>query len=118
MGFRETKQRVIQALRTGQFEHEMRANDSTPEKNDLYAGRVTVEEVVQMLLACNGRQYKTAPHHQMPCDVHIFSPNHRAVRWYVKVYFLSELPADPDLPALEEPGSDTIFISVHPSEHT
>jgi hypothetical protein len=66
---------------------------------------VTSDEVVRLLIACNGTQHKSSAHHQHPSiDVHVFRPEASLrdggpkERWYIKLYFI-------------EP--DAWFISVH-----
>jgi hypothetical protein len=105
-GFKEARSKVISTLQSGLIAHEARA----AEKNYLADGRVLMADVIYLLKICTGAQYKADPHHALSCDVHIFRPTRDTVRWYIKVYFLS------DLEPLAEGETDTMFISVHPSD--
>jgi hypothetical protein len=97
VGFREVRAAAIEALKDGRVHHEAR-NDANV-KNLLLTGVVSPEDVIGLLKACRGDQYKPDPHHQLTdVDVHVFKPMVGKVRWYVKLYFL-------------EP--DVWFISVH-----
>lgn len=106
MGFKETRQRAIQAIRNGKIQHE--ARDEIEEKNLLLVGDVTTDQVISLLNACRGNQYSSSPHHLVPeVEVHIFKPEAKLDSitekepWYIKVYFL-----EPDI----------WFISVHKSK--
>ena len=99
MGFKDARAMVIAALQAGQFRHEPRPN--AKEKNLLDAGEVTAGFVAQLLLRCSGNQYEAGTHHVHADRVcHIFTPELRGERWYVKVYFRLSL---------------AVFISVHQS---
>ena len=99
MGFKEVRARVIEALETDQIEHDQRAG--IDEKNLLRTEEVTAAFVVKLLHRCSGYQYETSRHHFNPDAVcHVFTPELRGERWYVKVYLL---------------GASAVFISVHPS---
>ncbi len=99
MGFREARSSLIQALRSGSYEHE--ARDVRAEKNLLAVGDVSADFVIDMLRAASGDGYSAAPHHWDPAiAVHIFRCHDGNVRWYVKAYFLQP---------------NAVFISVHPS---
>lgn len=106
MAFKEVRGRVITALRSGNF----RSEDRDAEKNFLATNRMTAAEVIALLIFCRGDQYKETPHHQIPCNIHIFTPIKIQIKWYIKVYFLS------DLGALDEGDPDAMFVSVHPSD--
>jgi hypothetical protein len=102
VNFKDAKRRAIEALRSGDFQHE--ARNDIDDKNLLVTGRITAEQVVTLLNRCRGTQHASSPHHQdASIEVHVFKPVARAAdgtqtRWYIKLYFL-----DPD----------TWFISVH-----
>jgi hypothetical protein len=102
MGFKETKRRVVAALREGRFRHERSGVASG--KNLLATGEVTVDEVVALLERCRGNQYSVRTHHfDAKITVHVCCPRHRKEEWYIKFYFLNE----------EDAG--TLFMSVHKS---
>lgn len=87
------KPKVIQALKEGTFQHEVRNAIDT--KNLLQMGAITAEEVVQILKKARGYDHSVRPHHRDPnIKVNIV----KSQSWYIKFYFV-----DPD----------TIFISVH-----
>lgn len=93
MGWSTVKPKVIQALKEGTFQHEVRNAIDT--KNLLQMGAVTVEEVIQVLRKARGHNHSVSPHHRDPnIEVNIV----KCQSWYIKFYFV-----DPD----------TIFISVH-----
>lgn len=99
--FSEARHLVIQALLSGTYQHEERADQIT--RNLLFAGSVSADEVVDMMKLCRGRHHETDTHHQdASVETHIFKPVVAGVAWYIKVYF-------------EDP--DTIFISVHESDY-
>lgn len=123
--FNAVRDLVIEALRNGLIAHEprLRSRTSDPnksnERNYLLEGTINVSYVITLLEACRQGFYHSEPHRdrRIPCNVHIFLPMHQNVRWYIKVYFLADLPADPDLPPLESGPQAVMFISVHPSDH-
>ncbi|MBW3573084.1 MAG: hypothetical protein KY467_18465 [Gemmatimonadetes bacterium] len=93
MGFKDVRARVIDALESGRVQHERR--------NLLYTNEVTRAFVVRLLRRCSGDQYEASKHYDNPQLVcHVFTPEVRGERWYVKVYFLV---------------NDAVFISVHRS---
>ncbi len=97
MGLKDVRTRVIEQLREGSIQHEMRKN--IDEKNLLLVGEVSPEDVANCLKKCQGTQYSVSPHHaHSGIPVHIFEPKHNGYDWYIKCYFL-------------EP--DVWFISVH-----
>lgn len=99
MGFKDVREMVIHALKSGSFAQEPRPDIGN--KNLLHAKEVTVEYVIGLLRRCSGDDYESSRHHSDPSLIcHIFTPERRGERWYVKVYFL---------------GSIAVFISVHPS---
>ena len=102
MAFKEARTQLIEALRSGSYQHE--AREAQEEKNLLAIGDIQPEEVIEILKACRGTGYKSDTHHTVrSITVHVFKGkkvirNHR--EWYVKAYFL---------------GEDAWFISVHPA---
>lgn len=96
MGFKKAKTKLLQALSSGTFLHEVR--DAIEEKNLLSTGDVSANDVIDIVKRCNGTHHTMSAHHQVPgVTVHILKRD----GWYIKFYFL-------------EP--DTYFISVHQSE--
>lgn len=64
-------------------------------KNLLAMGAVSADEVIDVIHACQGRDYSSSPHHAVPgIEVHVL----RRCHWYIKFFFI-------------EPH--TWFISVH-----
>lgn len=96
MGFKEARARLIEALRSGVYDVERRAD--AEEKNLLATREVSEEFVVRLLLRCAGWEYSTSKHHFQDEQCHIFTPMMAGDRWYIKAYF--------------EPAS-AVFISVH-----
>jgi hypothetical protein len=97
MGLRDVRLLLIDALESGRYQHEYRADMES--KNLLAVGEVTPEFVVTLLRRCHGRDYRSSPYHfdrRVLC--HQFTPTLGGERWYLKAYFLS---------------SDAVFISVH-----
>lgn len=104
MGFKMARSKVIQSLETGSYQHEARTCVSV--KNLLATGKVSAEDVIELLARCRGQHHKTSPHHaDKTITVHVIRPD-KPERWYIKFYFL-----DP-----EEP--ETMFISVHPEDES
>lgn len=104
MGFRDARSRAIEAIESGNVQHEARSG-AIDEKNLLQTGEVGSQFVARLLRQCRGTQYERSPHHFVPgVEVHVFRPElvvperKSPQRWYVKLYFL-------------EP--DVVFISVH-----
>lgn len=96
MGFKDVRTLLVDALHSGRFQHELRADQG---KNLLAVGEVDAGFVANLLQRCAGRDYSCTPHHfdqRVVC--HTFKPSHQGYRWYVKAYFLS---------------ADAVFISVH-----
>lgn len=97
MGFKAARELLIDALESGKYQHEWRAD--IEEKNLLAVGDVSPEFVVCLLRRCAGGQYRSSPYHfdqRILC--HEFTPRLDGERWYVKAYFLS---------------ASAVFISVH-----
>ena len=93
-GFKEAKQAVIAALRSGLFQYEARGR--IDEKNVLQAGVVSASEVEAIIRRSSGSEHQCSPHHQVPSvDVHVIVSQ----GWYIKFYFID--------------NPDTMFISVH-----
>jgi len=98
MGFRDVRQLLIDALESGRFQHEYRADMES--KNLLAVGDVTPEFVVSLLRRCPGGRHQSSPYHyDRSIQCHWFTPTCEGQRWYIKAYFLS---------------ADAVFISVHP----
>jgi hypothetical protein len=93
IGFAVAKAKVIESLRNGTYQHELRG--AIDVKNALATGEVSATEVINIVQRCNGTHHRSSIHHSYPSiEVHIL----RRDGWYIKFYFL-------------EP--DTWFISVH-----
>ena len=52
MGFKDIRAVLIDCLKSGSYEHEIR--DDMQTKNRLFNGTVSVTEVIDMALACTG----------------------------------------------------------------
>jgi hypothetical protein len=101
MGFREVRGRVLDCLKEGRVGHWPRKDAFR--KNWLSAKRRRPEEIRDLLLRCNGTQYRESLHDFDPeITVHEFFPDDGSIRWYIKVFF------DPDMDMV-------MFMSVHPS---
>ena len=99
-GFRAVRSKLIECLKTGNFESDIRTG-SVELKNHLAAGKITANQLAEILEACRGDQHEQAPHHQEPTiEIHIFQTSLKGQKWYVKAYFI---------------GERAHFISVHPS---
>ena len=97
MGFKDVRCLLVDALESGRFQHEFRADMES--KNLLAVGDVTPEFVVRLLRRCTGRHYRASPYHRDRSILcHEFMPELDGGRWYLKAYFLS---------------ADAVFISVH-----
>jgi hypothetical protein len=97
MGFKDVRCLLIDALESGHYQHEYRADMES--KNLLAIGEVTAEFVVDLLRRCRGDQYRSSPYHFDPGVLcHQFTPKLDGERWYLKAYFLS---------------AKAVFISVH-----
>jgi hypothetical protein len=101
VGFRTARRWLIDALKSGLFDHE--AREALAGKNYLAIHRVSVETVVMLLQRCSGAQYRESLHHaDRSVTVHVFQPiDAERVRWYIKAYKVGTV----------------IFISVHPSSY-
>jgi hypothetical protein len=98
MGFRDVRSLLIDALESGRYQHEYRADMES--KNLLAVGEITPEFVVRLLYRCPGKRYSSSPYHfDRSILCHEFKPEFEGEPWYVKAYFLS---------------ADAVFISVHP----
>ncbi len=99
MGMKDAKAKVVQSLKAGKVQAEERAD--IKEKNLLKTGAITPADLVSIIGATRGANYRTEPHKDVPSVmIHIFQPCHKGEDWYIKCYFL-------------EP--DCWFISVHKS---
>lgn len=97
MGFKEARRRLIEALQSGNIDFEKRPDFR--EKNLLFTGEVDAAFVIRLLRRCAGWEYSTSKHHFLKDTwCHIFTPQLRGQRWYVKAYFLT---------------ATAVFISVH-----
>lgn len=96
MGFKEARAFIIEALQSGQVQHEGRAD--AHDKNLLSARIITNDYVVRLLRRCMGWEYSTSRHHTLDVDCHIFTPSLGEEQWYIKAYVQNEL---------------AVFISVH-----
>lgn len=100
MGFRDARRDLVNALETGNYEHEER--EVQAEKNLLAVGDVSPEDVRRALLRATGRDYSASPHYEdQSVMVHVFQPVVENVHWYIKAYFI------------EEADGKAVFISVH-----
>jgi hypothetical protein len=99
MGLNDAKSKVIQALRDGKVQAVERAD--IRDKNLLKTGVISPEEVIKILGATKGADYKSEPHADVATiEVHTFEPEYLSETWHIKCYFLDE---------------DCWFISVHKS---
>jgi hypothetical protein len=97
MGFKEARERLIDALLSNQYTHDDRTDPES--KNLLASGVVNDDFVVRLLRRCAGWEYSTSRHHFRRADCHIFTPSFGGERWYVKAYWRDEI---------------AVFVSVHP----
>jgi hypothetical protein len=96
MGFKDVQALLIEALKSGSIDHEIRPD--IQEKNLLYTGEVDQEFVIRALRRCAGWEYSTSKHHFLDTCCHTFTPQLEGERWCVKAYFRAER---------------VVFISVH-----
>ena len=95
--YKEIKRQVIDCLNKGYVSHEQR-NDIDV-KNLLAIGKVSLEEVAEIIGRSRGNDYSSSPHHyDSSIAVHVIKTRLAGQYWYVKWYFV-------------EPNS--VFISVH-----
>ena len=93
MGYRSAKKEILISLRDGTYQHESRGDIDV--KNLLAMGKVTANEVAELIAGSNGSMHSESPHHVVKdVVVHVIIVKN----WYIKFYFL-------------EP--DAWFISVH-----
>lgn len=93
MGFKDAKAALISALKTGNYQHQSRANINT--KNLLFTGVVTAAQVLSIIGRCNGSHHTTSKHHSINAiDIHVIEIE----GWYVKFYVINP---------------NVMFISVH-----
>ena len=93
MGFKAAKAALINALASGNYQHEARGSLNT--KNLLAMGEVTPQQVLEIIARCDGSHHSCSEHHQAKgIDVHVIKYS----GWYVKFYVI-------------EP--DVWFLSVH-----
>lgn len=97
---------VCDALAKGAYSHVQR--DDMEEKNWLSSGKVTREEVIDLLKSCAERDYTLSDHHQISrIKVHTFVVTKSVAgspRWYLKFFFQPN-----------NPGQGWKVYSVHPS---
>lgn len=99
LGLKEVRTSVIEKLKEGRIQHETDRSGDINEKNLLLIGKVTVEEVIELINATRGTQFSTSKHHaDENIEVHVFKPVKSSVEWYIKCYLI-----EPDI----------WFISVH-----
>lgn len=99
MGLNSVRSLLIDALRSGQIQHERRT--ALAERTLLATDEVSAEFVIRLLTRCSGRDDQSRPHHfDRTVECHVFTPKLDNERWYVKAYFLS---------------ANAVFISVHRS---
>jgi hypothetical protein len=97
VGFNEARKRVIVCLRDRAFDHEPRRDIN--QKNLLHAGKVSPDEVVDMVMCCIGKDHSIGPHDvDRSIEVHKLKPGGKFDGWYIKFYFVP---------------NGTLFISVH-----
>lgn len=100
MGLRSARAATIEALRSGNFDHEV--GETRAEKNLLAIGAVSPGHVIDLLRRCRGGDYSESPHHwDRSVSVHVFTPQAGGQRWYIKAYFIEGF------------GEKATFISVH-----
>jgi len=96
-GFNEVRNRVIECLTEQNFDHEPRMD--MVEKNLLFAGKVSPESVIEMVLYSKGTDHLTRLHDfDQKILVHIIKPKGKYDGWYIKFFFVP---------------NGTMFISVH-----
>jgi hypothetical protein len=98
VGFKGARSTLIRCLRDGDFDHENRGDILS--KNLLFAGKVTVDEVIEMAIACTGLDHQEGPHDNSKIKVlvHTLTPRGKFDGWYIKFYI---------------PHPHVIVISVH-----
>ena len=100
MGFKEIKKKLVECIKNGNYDHEIRNNIDI--KNIFLIGLLSEDELIEIIKSSNGNQYSLSKHHlDSSVDIHIIKPIKDNKKWYIKFYFL-------------EPN--TVFISVHESE--
>jgi hypothetical protein len=94
MSFSLVRRSLCRALRTGAYGHVPRGEIEA--KNWLSTGRVSRQEVVELLLACTPANYRLSDHHGIPrIKVHEFTVNATVAdhtRWYLKFFFQPSSP--------------------------
>lgn len=99
MGLKQARSAAIDALKEGRVQAVERRD--LEEKNLLKTGKVTAEEVIELLKRTPGSRYRSFSHmDDSSVTIHVFEPSILGVDWHIKFYFL-------------EPGC--YFISVHHS---
>ena len=96
MSWNHAKKTVIECLKEGRIQHELRGN--IDRKNRFATGEVSREAVCELLSRARGNEHSESPHHlDRKTTVHLV----KRKGWYIKWYFV-------------EP--DAVFISVHLEE--
>jgi hypothetical protein len=96
LGFRDVRQRVLDALLSGRVIHAFRRDRQ--EKNLLDMGVLCPADVVDIVRKARGNEHACSPHHRDPStDVHVL----RRAGWYLKFVLLDD---------------HVEFLSVHRSE--
>lgn len=99
MGLKDIREEIVKKLLEGRIQHETTRSGDINEKNLLLVGKVSVEEVVELIKATKGPGFSTSKHHlDANIDVHVFKPKKGGITWYIKCYLI-----EPDI----------WFISVH-----
>lgn len=107
MSLKQVLKELCPALRRAQYMHVSRAD--LAEKNWLATERISREEVVLLLNACQPAGYSVSNHDRLPAiKVHTFVVSHTLnehTDWYLKFYY------HPD-----NPGQGWRVYSVHPED--
>jgi hypothetical protein len=100
MGFKAARVELLAALAQGNVQFPYRAG-GLEAKNHLAVGKITIAEVIEMLMACRGTEHSESPlHEDATISVHVFKPVYEGRRWYIKAYLIETVG---------------YFISVHPA---
>src|SRR3954449_9594518 len=98
MGFRDVRCLLIDALESGRYQHEFRADMES--KNLLAVGEVSPEFVVRLLQRCPGKRYRASPYHY---DRRILC--HECNAW-------SDLPSE----QIRKLKCRALMLAIHPDE--
>jgi hypothetical protein len=94
MEFKQVKACLVQAIKSGNWEAEGRAEGSKNLLKDIGA-----ELACSIVNATRGTQAESSSHHFLAVTVWIFKPIYKGEKWYVKFYF----------------AKGTFVVSFHPS---